>query len=229
MFPEWKNWRHVVKLDPDKPADEWLIEQVIASGTDAIIVGGTQNITREKVLKLFKLLKPYKLPKILEVSTIESITFGFDGYLIPVVLNAGDPKWIIGAHKEAVKLAGDLMEWDEVLPEGYIILNPECAAFKLTAARHPLSEQDILAYARCGENLFSLPLIYLEYSGTFGNPKLVSQIKSGLTKAKVFYGGGIDNAQKAETMSKVADTIIVGNMIYTESIKNLKDTVKAIR
>lgn len=229
MFPEWKNWRHVVKLDPDKPADEWLIEQVIASGTDAIIVGGTQNITREKVLKLFKLLKPYKLPKILEVSTIGSITFGFDGYLIPVVLNAGDPKWIIGAHKEAVKLAGDLMEWDEVLPEGYIILNPECSAFKLTEARHPLSEQDILAYAHCGESLFSLPLIYLEYSGTFGEPELVSQIKSGLTKAKVFYGGGIDNAQKAETMSKAADTIVVGNMIYTESIKNLKDTVKATR
>lgn len=225
MFPEWKSWRHVVKLDPDKPADEFLIEQVVASGTDAIIVGGTQNITREKVLKLFKLLKPYPLPKILEVSTTDSITFGFDGYLIPIVLNAGHPKWLIGAHKEAVKLAGELMDWKEVLPEGYIILNPDCAAAKLTKAIYPLNKEDILAYARCGENLFSLPLIYIEYSGKFGDPELVSQIKSGLKNARVFYGGGIDNPQKAEIMSKVADTIVVGNMIYTESFKNLKDTV----
>lgn len=229
MFPEWKNWRHVVKLDPDKPADERLIEQVVESGTDAIVVGGTQNITREKVLKLFKLLKPYTLPKILEVSTIESITFGFDGYLIPTVLNAGNPKWIIGAHKEAVKIAGDLMDWKEILPEGYIILNPDCAASKLTEALYPLSKHDILAYASCGEGLFSLPLIYLEYSGSYGDPELVSYVKHGLDKAKVFYGGGIDNAHKAETMSRVADTIVVGNMVYTESIKNIKDTVKAAK
>lgn len=229
MFPEWKNWRHVVKLDPDKPADEFLIEEVVASGTDAIIVGGTQNITREKVLKLFKLLKPYPLPKILEVSTINAITFGFDGYLIPVVLNAGHPQWLIGAHKEAVKMAGELMDWQAVLPEGYIILNPDCAAAKLTNAIYPLNQEDILAYARCGENLFSLPLIYIEYSGKFGDPELVSYVKNGLTKAKIVYGGGIDNGQKAEMMGKMADTIVVGNMVYTESIKNLRDTVKAVK
>ncbi|NLZ52338.1 MAG: heptaprenylglyceryl phosphate synthase [Thermoanaerobacteraceae bacterium] len=229
MFPEWKNWRHVVKLDPDKPADEYLIEEVVASGTDAVIVGGTQNITREKVLKLFKLLKPYPLPKILEVSTIDSVTFGFDGYLIPVVLNAGHPKWLIGEHKEAVKMAGCLMDWEEVLPEGYIILNPDCAAAKLTKAMYSLDKEDVLAYASCGENLFSLSLIYIEYSGMFGDPELVSYIKNGLTRAKVFYGGGIDNAQRAEMMSEAADTIVVGNMIYTESIRNLRDTVKAVK
>ena len=121
------------------------------------------------------------------------------------------------------------MAWKEVLPEGYIILNPDCAAAELTEALYTLRKSDILAYARCGENLFSLPLIYIEYSGSYGNPELVSYIKSGLTKARVFYGGGIDNAQKAEMMSRMADTIVVGNMVYTESIRNLKDTVKAVK
>lgn len=229
MFPEWKNWRHVVKLDPDKPADEWLAEKVVESGTDAIVVGGTQNITRQNVLKLFKLLKPYPLPKVLEVSTINAITFGFDGYLIPIVLNSNDPRWIIGAHKEAVKLVGNLMEWDEILPEGYIILNPDCAAAKLTKALCPLGKEDALAYANCAEHLFSLPLIYIEYSGTFGDTELISHIKKGTDRAKIFYGGGIDDAKKAEIASKFADTIVVGNMIYTDSIKNLKDTVKAAK
>jgi putative glycerol-1-phosphate prenyltransferase len=228
MFPDWKNWRHVVKLDPDKAADEYMIEQVVASGTDAIIVGGTQNISREKVLRLYKLLKPYPLPKILEVSSVDAISFGFDGYLIPIVLNAGHPQWLIGAHKEAVKLIGELMDWQVLLPEGYIILNPDCAAAELTKAINPLSREDVLAYARCGENFFSLPIIYIEYSGKFGNPELVSYIKNRLNNARVFYGGGIDNAQKAKMMGKVADTIVVGNMVYTEAIKNLPDTVKAV-
>jgi len=229
MFSEWKNWRHVVKLDPDKHADESLIEQVVSSGTDALIVGGTQNITREKVLKLYKLLKPYPLPKIQEVSKLDAISFCFDGYLIPVVLNSGNPRWLIGAHKDAAKLLGELIDWQLVLPEGYIILNPDCAAAKLTEAIYPLSREDVLAYARCGENLFSLPIIYIEYSGKFGDPELVSYVRQGLTKAKVFYGGGIDDAQKAVLVSKAADTIVVGNMVYTDAIKNLPDTVKAVK
>lgn len=48
MFPDWKNWRHVVKLDPDKAADEYMIEQVVASGTDAIIVGAHKILAGKK-------------------------------------------------------------------------------------------------------------------------------------------------------------------------------------
>jgi putative glycerol-1-phosphate prenyltransferase len=230
MFPEgWKKWRHMVKMDPDKPADEKLVEEVVKSGTDAVIIGGTQNITREKVSKLCRLLRPYPIPRILEVSSLDSITLGFDGYLIPVVLNAGDVRWIVGAHQRAVRTAGEFIEWDELLPEGYIILNPSCAAAKLTDAVNPLTKQDALAYARCGENLFSLPVIYLEYSGCYGDPELVAFVKEGLKKSRLFYGGGIDDAEKAAEMGSVADTIIVGNMIYTGDVKKLKETVMAVK
>lgn len=229
LFPKWKDWRHITKIDPDKPCSNEMIEVIVESGTDAIVVGGTQNISREKVLNVYKLLRPYSIPKILEVSKIDAITFGFDGYLIPTVLNAGDPKWIIGAHAKAVKRAGKLMDWSIVLPEGYIILNPQCAAAKLTEAKKPLKKRDILAYSSCGENLFKLPIIYIEYSGTYGDPKIVRSVKGILKRAHLFYGGGIDNAQKAKEMGQFADTIVVGNMIYTDAIENLKDTVIAVK
>lgn len=229
MFPKWKDWRHITKIDPDKPCNKEIIETVVRSGTDAIIVGGTQNISREKVMKVYKLLRPYTIPKLLEVSKVDAITFGFDGYLIPIVLNAGDPKWIIGAHAAAVKRAGELMDWDVILPEGYIILNPQCAAAKLTKAKNELNKCDVLAYSSCGENLFNLPIIYIEYSGIYGDVELVKSVKKNLKKAHLFYGGGIDNSKKAKEMGQYADTIIVGNMIYTDAIENLEDTVRAVK
>lgn len=226
---QWNSLRHLVKLDPDKPADERLIEKIVESGTDGIIVGGTQNITREKVLRLHKLLKPYSILKLLEVSCKEAISFGFDRYLIPVVLNSGSTQWLLGAHQKVIKTAGDLVDWDSVIPEGYIILNPASAVAKLTQAVTTLSKQDVWAYACCGEKLFSLPIIYIEYSGTYGDPELLKHAKTALKKSRLFYGGGIDTGQKAEQMAKYCDTIVIGNMVYTDKVKYLKDTVKAVK
>jgi len=226
---QWDSIRHLVKLDPDKPADECLIEKVVESGTDGVVVGGTQNITREKVLKLFRLLKPYPILKFLEVSCKDAITFGFDKYLIPIVLNSASTQWIIGAHQEVVKKAGNLIDWNGLIPEGYIVLNPDSAVAQLTQAITSLSKQDVWAYASCGENLFSLPIIYIEYSGLYGDPELLKHAKTALNKSRLFYGGGIDNGQKAEEMAKFCDAIVVGNMVYTDKIKYLKETVKAVK
>ncbi|RSD22540.1 heptaprenylglyceryl phosphate synthase [Mesobacillus subterraneus] len=219
-----REWKHVFKLDPNKEITDEELDRICESGTDAIMVGGTDGVTLEGVLDLMSRVRRYTVPCILEVSTVESITPGFDFYFIPTVLNSGNPQWITGLHHEAVKEYGDLMDWEEIKMEGYCILNPECKAAKLTEAKTELSVADVQAYAMMAEKMFNLPIFYLEYSGTYGNPEYVEAAKGVLNQTVLFYGGGIETAQQAEEMSRHADVIVVGNVIYT----NLDEAMKTV-
>jgi putative glycerol-1-phosphate prenyltransferase len=219
-----REWRHVFKLDPNKEITDEELDRICESGTDAIMVGGTDGVTLEGVLDLMSRVRRYTVPCILEVSTIDSITPGFDFYFIPTVLNSRNPQWITGLHHEAVKEYGDLMDWDELKMEGYCILNPDCKAAKLTDAKTDLSIDDVRAYAMMAEKMFSLPIFYLEYSGTYGNPEYVEASKSVLEKTVLFYGGGIETAEQAEEMAGHADVIVVGNVVYS----NLDEALKTV-
>ncbi|RJS84575.1 geranylgeranylglyceryl/heptaprenylglyceryl phosphate synthase, partial [Methanophagales archaeon] len=53
----WKNWKHITKLDPDKHITQADLKTVVESGTDAIMISGTQNITDRNVSQLISLLK----------------------------------------------------------------------------------------------------------------------------------------------------------------------------
>lgn len=219
-----REWRHVFKLDPNKEITDEELERICESGTDAILVGGTDGVTLEGVLDLMARVRRYTVPCILEVSTIDSITPGFDFYFIPTVLNSGNPEWITGLHHKAVKEYGDLMDWDELKMEGYCILNPDCKAARLTQAKTELSAEDVQAYAMMAEKMFNLPIFYLEYSGTYGNPEYVKAAKDVLDQTVLFYGGGIETAQQAAEMAAHADVIVVGNVIYS----NLDEALKTI-
>lgn len=225
---EVRSWRHIFKLDPNKQLADEALEAVCESGTDAVIVGGTDGVTPDNTLHLLSEIRRFSVPCVLEVSNPEVITPGFDYYLIPTVLNSRDSDWIIGQHHRAVKEMADLANWDEVIAEGYCILNKDAKAAKLTNAQTELDEEDIRAYAILCERLFRLPIFYLEYSGTYGNPELVEAIGSVLEETQFFYGGGISSREQAEEMSQYADTIVVGNVIY-EDLKKALRTVKAVK
>ena len=162
MCTNLNEWRHVFKLDPNKEINDEMLEKLCESGTDAIIVGGSDNVTLEGVLDLMARIRRYSVPCVLEVSSLESITPGFDLYFIPTVLNSRDSKWIVGLHQQAVKEYGDFMNWDEILVEGYCILNEDCKAAKLSNADTKLTLEDVVAYADLAEKMFSLPSFYVE-------------------------------------------------------------------
>ncbi|WP_226670721.1 heptaprenylglyceryl phosphate synthase [Metabacillus litoralis] len=221
-------WKHVFKLDPDKEISDEDLEKICESGTDAILVGGSDNITEDNVLNLMARIRRYLIPCVLEVSTVESIIPGFDLYFIPSVMNSKTTKWLINLHQEAVKEYGDIMNWDEIIVEGYCILNPDCKAAKLTEASTGLSIEDVKAYARVAENMFHLPIFYLEYSGKLGDLAVVKETKKVLSNTKLFYGGGIASAEEAKEFSEHADVVVVGNVIYTD-LKAALQTVAAVK
>lgn len=221
-----QDWQHVFKLDPAKVISDEALEQICESGTDAIIVGGTDNVTMENVLDLMSRVRRYPLPCVLEISNVESVIPGFDRYLVPSVLNTAHSKFQTGQLQEALKAFGHMIQFSELSMEGYVILNPDSKVAQYTEANTQLSSDDISAYAMMIEQLLNFPVMYIEYSGTFGDVEMLKSAKSQLQNTRLFYGGGIDDLQKAKTMLSVADTIVVGNIIYTD-LKSALSTVKA--
>lgn len=222
-----KQWKHIFKLDPAKEISDEHLEMICESGTDAVIVGGTDNITLEAVLDLLASIRQYSVDCILEVSSMEAITPGFDYYFIPMVMNSTEKKWMMDIQHEAVKQYKDMINWDELIVEGYCILNKEAKAFKKTNCFIPDTD-DVIAYAYMAERMFQLPIFYMEYSGTYGDSTLVKKVSKELNHTLLFYGGGIESKEQAQEMKTYADVIVVGNIIY-ENIKEALETVNAIK
>src|SRR5699024_5591601 len=117
-----KSWQHIFKLDPAKNIPKKDLDKIKQSNTDALIVGGTDNIEAEDVIDLLLELSDTSLPIILEISNMEAIVPGFDYYFIPVVLNRKDKKWMMDIHHEAIKEYKEYLDFAEFLVEGYCIL-----------------------------------------------------------------------------------------------------------
>lgn len=225
---DYTTWRHAFKLDPAKTVTDDELEMLAESGTDGLIVGGSDGVTLDNVLDLLVRVRRYSVPVALEVSTVDSVTPGFDYYFIPTVLNSTQVEFINGLHHAALREYGHMMNWEEIVAEGYCILNPDCKAAKMTGIETVPDEEDIIAYARMAEHLFKLPVFYMEYSGMYGDPEMVEAVSGILENTRLFYGGGITNAEEAKSMAELADTVIVGNIIY-EDLKAALSTVEAVK
>lgn len=223
-----KEWRHVFKLDPDKELDDSQIEAICESGTDAIMIGGTQGVSFDNTIDLMARVRRFPLPCVLEVSNIDSVVPGFDLYLVPMVVNSKSADWIVGKHVEGLMDYGALVKWHEVAVEGYIILNPDAEAAKLTQAKTNLTIEEAKAYARFVDQMLKLPILYIEYSGTYGDPALLQEVRSVVKQAQLFYGGGIKQVSQAAEIAKIADTVIVGNVIY-ENLQTALETVNSVK
>lgn len=228
MLTHYTEWKHVFKLDPAKTLSDEALEQLCESGTDAILVGGSDGIELDDVLELLMRIRRFALPVCLEFSSLDMITPGFDYYFIPTVLNSPHTQWVKDLHHQALMEHGEFMNWDEVFTEGYCVLNPDATVAHLTSAKTDLTTQETVAYARMAEHIFHLPIFYLEYSGTYGNPAIVQACKQVLSSSRLFYGGGIETKNQATEMAAFADTIVVGNVIYTD-LKQALSTVQAVK
>ncbi len=227
MKEEWRKWKHITKLDPDKKITKNNIKTIIKTHTDAIMISGTQGITKQKVREITKLLKGYDVPKVLEPAHPTGMIYSrhIDWIFVPTVFNTDYSPYINGLHKHWLKRDLKKINWDIVIPESYIILNPKCAAAKVTRARADMTKEGVVATAVCAEKYFKIPIIYIEYSGTYGDPEIVKAVSEALTDSHLFYGGGIKTQHQAEEMSKYA-TIVVGNAIYDRGTGSLVNTMK---
>jgi len=227
----WADWDHVVKVDPDKRlvAGE-SYEDVAATGTDAIMVGGTTGMTEAKMERVIKACGTYDVPVYIEPSHSGAVVHSgaLDGYLIPVVFNAGDVAWTTGVHKEWVRMDEEI-DWTRTATEAYIVLNPESSVAEYTGANCALSPEDVAAYATVAERMFGQSIVYVEYSGTLGDPETVAAAGDALDEAVLFYGGGVGDYEAARTMGRHADVVVVGDLVHDEGVAAVEETVRGAR
>ncbi|MCB6949636.1 hypothetical protein LIZ84_17700, partial [Roseburia faecis] len=76
-----REWRHAFKLDPNKDISEKDLEKVCESGTDAVMIGGTDGVTLDNTLQLMSRVRRYAVPCCLEVSDPDAIAPAYDLYL----------------------------------------------------------------------------------------------------------------------------------------------------
>ncbi len=225
MTEEWRKWKHITKIDPDKKITARVVDKIIESQTDAIMVSGTLGISKEKVKKVLNLLKNYDIPKVLEPAGAHGMVYrGYDWLFVPSVFNTENSVWINGLHKSWVREHKDKINWDTVVPEALIILNSKCSAAKVTRAK-PITKDDVVAAAITAERFFKFLVVYIEYSGKYGDPQIVEAVKDNLKTAHLLYGGGIRTQKQAAEMSKFG-TIVVGNTIYEGGLTTFLDTMR---
>ncbi len=232
MSRPWESWDHILKLDPDKELVEGeTYRDVCATGTDALMIGGTTGITAEKMERVVSACAAYDLPLYLEPSAPEVVIYDdqLDGYFVPTVFNTTDPFFLLGAHKEWARSADGRLPWDRIHMEAYIIMNPDASAATYTQAHCELDGDDVRAYATVAEHMFGQEIIYVEYSGRLGDPDIVSAAADGVDAATVFYGGGIHDYDSAATMAALADVIIVGDLVHDEGVEAVEETVDAAK
>ncbi|PSP90604.1 geranylgeranylglyceryl/heptaprenylglyceryl phosphate synthase [Halobacteriales archaeon QS_4_69_34] len=240
MTGPWAGWEHVVKVDPDKALrDGETFADVAATGTDAVIVGGTTGMTEAKMRAAVDACAASDVPLYIEPSHAAAVVHSsdLDGYLVPIVLNAGDVAWTTGAHKEWVRMdranateeREREIDWSRTHTEAYIVLNPDASVAEYTRADCDLDAAEVAAYAEVAERMLGQPIVYVEYSGTFGDPETVAAARDALDSAALFYGGGIHDYDSAREMAAVADTVVVGDLVHEDGCEAVRETVRGAK
>ena len=153
----WLDLKHITKLDPDKKNTSDVIKTVVESNTDALMISGTQGITKSNVTELYNKLKDSTdKPILIEPVHKSSILYDVDFIYIPIVLNSKSLSWMQGLHLDWLS---DLIDnnrdlpWDRVVTEGYVILNPNATVSKITNANTSLTKNQIASFALYGQLL----------------------------------------------------------------------------
>lgn len=217
MVTDYRGWRTILKLDPARELSDERLAEVCSWPLDAVIVGGSGGYGSAEVSVLRDRVRRYAFPLGLEVSDPDALCPDFDLYLVPLVLNSREVDWVVGLQQAALKRFGSMVDRGRMIGEGYCILNPDATAARIAHARTELETADVVAFARLAQDLLRLPIFYVEYSGVYGDSRVVSAVRAALDDTLLWYGGGIRTPQQAGEMAAAADAIVIGNAVYDGS------------
>jgi len=227
---------HFTLLDPGKTSPEELINfatQTAKAGTDGFLVGGSTDLSLEKVDAAVDVIKETThLPVILFPTHASSVSGRADAIFFMSLLNSESRQFLVGeqiASARWVKKTGL-----EPLSMAYLVVEPGMAAGRVGQAQ-PLPRDNpdlVVSHALAGQYL-GMDYIYLEAGSGASEPVPSEIIKAVREEIDVFQivGGGIKTPDVAsEVVRAGADIVVTGTLVeISEKLKeDMSTLIKSI-
>lgn len=223
---------HMGLIDPDEqePRRAGEIAEILEDlGSDAVMVGGSTGIVKDKLDSTVKKIKEHSdLPVILFPSTAKAISQYVDAIYFMSMLNSTDINRIIAeqvAGAPYVKKLGI-----EPLSMGYVIVEPGMTVGKVGKADLvPRDNPELAVNYGLAAKYLGMKLLYLEAGS--GAPdhvpsEMVKTVKQEVDMPLVV-GGGIRTGEQARELAKAgADVLVTGTVI--EESKSLRKKLEGL-
>ena len=227
---------HLTLLDPDKQTVEeaaTIAKRAAEAGTDAIMIGGSTDVTQENLDATAKAIKKAcKLPTIYFPSGAHAISGNCDSIFFMSMVNSTDVGWVIGEQVKGSLVTKKLGL--EPISMGYIIIEPGMKVGEVGKAK-PIKRDDLKgasAYALACEYL-GMSLVYLEAGSGADRPvppEMITAVKKTIS-VPLIVGGGIRTpaAAKAARLAG-ANAVVTGTFVERCSDDSeLKNVIKAAK
>ena len=214
---------HFTLLDPGKMGPDNLVElatQTAEAGTDGFMIGGSTDLSLEKVDAAVDAIKKIThLPVILFPTHASSVSGRADAIFFMSLLNSESRQFLVGeqiASARWVKKTGL-----EPLSMAYLVVAPGMAAGKVGQAQ-PLPRDDpnlVVSHALAGQYL-GMNYIYLEAGSGASVPVPAEIVKAVRAEIDVLLvvGGGIRSPEDAlMAVEAGADIIVTGTLVETSN------------
>ncbi len=216
---------HMTLIDPEKVTVSQaatIAENSKASGTSAMMIGGSTFVSQEHLDNVVKAIKEtVKIPTILFPNNITGISRHADAIWFMSLLNSVDPYFLVGAQilgAPLVKKYGI-----EPIPMGYIIVGDGgTAGIVGKAIAVPYDKPELAAAHALAGQYLGMRFIYLEGGSGAKNPvppEMIRTVKQ-YSGAYLIVGGGIKTKEQAlAAASAGADIIVTGNVVESADSK----------
>lgn len=223
---------HMTLIDPasqDPAKSGRIAEGASSAGTDYIMIGGSNNITRDIMTETVGRIKDVTDTKVIIFpGSPEMLCDNADAIYYMSLLNSRSTDFIVGYQASVSRKIRDM--GIETIPMGYVIFEPGMTVGKVGQASLVGRDDTRRAesYALAAE-LFGMKLVYFESgsgSPTHVDPGLITEVKKQL-HIPLIVGGGIRSAEVAKNIAESgADIIVTGTV--AERSSNIPETLKPI-
>lgn len=227
---------HTTLVDPATSGTEEAARIAAAAdeaGTDALLVGGSTDVTDELVGRTVAALKEAgDAPVLLFPSGAGQFAPGLDGILFTVPVNSTRTRLVV---EEPAAGAGPVLEAGlPAVTTAYVIVEPGMTVGEVAQAdlvpRGKAGVERVARYASLAEVL-GLDAVYLEAGSGAPDPVPADLVRAAAQREpRVVVGGGIREPEQARELAEAgADVVVTGTLAEDGDLDALADLVAALR